>query len=100
MVATVSADDGAQVAPPEISFRGVPFLEQEETDELIEELRDVAEDTLAAAAKDGAREPVLLQEDLHDDIAAFIYERLRRRPWCFLSSSRSETIHPSRELER
>ena len=24
--------------------------------------------------------PTLLQQDLHDDIAAFVYERLRRRP--------------------
>jgi len=83
VVATVSADDGVQVAPPEISFRGVPFMEQDETAALIEELRDVAEDTLAGAAEDagdGGREALLLQEDLHDDIAAFIYERLRRRP--------------------
>ncbi|MEO8092253.1 MAG: ribonuclease J [bacterium] len=80
VVATISADDGEQVAPPEIIFRGVPFLEQKEAEELIEELRDVVEDSLAAAAKDGVREPTLLQEDLHDDIAAFIYKRLRRRP--------------------
>ncbi len=32
------------------------------------------------AAKEGVSEPVLLQEDLHDDLAKFVYERLRRRP--------------------
>jgi ribonuclease J len=26
------------------------------------------------------REVVLLQQDLHDDIAEFVYDRLRRRP--------------------
>ena len=31
-------------------------------------------------ADEGVTEPVLLQQDLHDDIAAFVYDRLRRRP--------------------
>jgi ribonuclease J len=80
VVATVSAEGGEQVSTPEIIFRGVPFLEQQEAEELTEELRDVVEDSLAAAAEDGVTEPVLLQEDLHDDIAEFVYKRLRRRP--------------------
>jgi ribonuclease J len=80
VVATLDSDDGSQVAAPEVIFRGVPFLEQEETSELVDELRGVVEGSLARAADDGVTEPVLLQEDLHDDIAAFVYERLRRRP--------------------
>jgi ribonuclease J len=80
VVATVSSDDGSQVAPPEIIFRGVPFLETAEASGLVEELRRVVEASLAKAAEDRVREPVLLQQDLHDDIAAFVYERLRRRP--------------------
>jgi ribonuclease J len=80
VVATVSSDDGSQVAPPEIIFRGVPFLETAEASGLVEELRQVVEASLAKAAEDRVREPVLLQQDLHDDIAAFVYERLRRRP--------------------
>ena len=80
VVATVSSDDGTQVAPPEIIFRGVPFLEPGGGEELIEELRDVVGASLAAAAKDGVGEPVLIQQDLHDDIAGFVYKRLRRRP--------------------
>jgi ribonuclease J len=80
VVATVSSDDGSQVAPPEIIFRGVPFLEEAEAAGLVGELRGVVEASLAEAATDGMREPVLLQQDLHDDIAGFVYERLRRRP--------------------
>jgi ribonuclease J len=79
VVATVSSDDGAQVAPPEIIFRGVPFLEDEEAAGLVDDLRGVVESSLADSS-DGVREPVLLQQDLHDDIAAFVYDRLRRRP--------------------
>jgi ribonuclease J len=80
VVATLDSDDGSQVAAPEVIFRGVPFLEHEETTELVDELREVVEGSLARAADDRVTEPVLLQEDLHDDIAAFVYERLRRRP--------------------
>jgi ribonuclease J len=78
VVATISSDDGSQVAPPEIIFRGVPFVE--EADALVEELRDVVRSSLTQAARHEEREATLLQEDLHDDIAAFVYERLRRRP--------------------
>ena len=46
-------------------FRGVAFLE--EADALVEELRDLVEDSLEDAAEAGTREPHLIQEDLHDD---------------------------------
>jgi ribonuclease J len=78
VVATVSADDGEQVAEPEVIFRGVPFTE--EADGLRDELRDVVSATLSEAAAEEIREIALLQQDLHDDIAEFVYERLRRRP--------------------
>jgi ribonuclease J len=80
VVVTVSSDDGSSVATPEIIFRGVPFLEDAEADGLVEELRRVVSASLDGAAEDGVSEPVLLQQDLHDDIAEFVYERLRRRP--------------------
>jgi ribonuclease J len=78
VVATISSDDGSQIAEPEVIFRGVPFTE--EADGLRDELRDVVEATLAGAAQEEIREVALLQQDLHDDIAEFVYERLRRRP--------------------
>jgi ribonuclease J len=78
VVATISSDDGAAVAPPEVIFRGVPFLE--EADGLVGELRDVVERSLDHAARAKVEELHLIQEDLHDDIAEFVYEKLRRRP--------------------
>jgi ribonuclease J len=78
VVATISSDDGSQVAEPEVLFRGVPFIESE--DGIVEELRDVVGETLAEAAGDGVREVALIQQDLHDDIAGFVYEKLKRRP--------------------
>jgi ribonuclease J len=78
VVATVSSDDGSTVAPAEVMFRGVPFVE--EADGLVDELREVVESSLAKAAREEVREVTLLQQDLHDDVAEFVYDRLRRRP--------------------
>ena len=78
VVATISRDGGAPVADPEIIFRGVPFIEEEEG--LVDELRGVVEDTLADASKGGVRELALLQQDLHDEIARSVYKSLKRRP--------------------
>ena len=78
VVATVSEQSGESVVPPEVIFRGVPFIEQ--ADGLVQDIRDEVEASLSRAAHDGVREIDLLQEELHDDLAAFVYERLRRRP--------------------
>jgi ribonuclease J len=78
VVATISADDGTIVADPEVTFRGVAFLE--EADALVEDLKDLVEDQLDAAAKASGREPHLIEEDLHDAIGKFVYQRLKRRP--------------------
>jgi ribonuclease J len=78
VVATVAEQDGRSVAPPELIFRGVPFIEG--APELLEELRTAVDDSLARSAKEEVREIDLLQDHLHDDIAKFVYDRLKRRP--------------------
>jgi ribonuclease J len=78
VVATVSEQTGESVVPPEVIFRGVPFIEQ--ADGLVAEIREEVERSLARSATDGVREIDLLQQELHDDLAAFVYDRLRRRP--------------------
>ena len=45
VVATVSEQTGESVAPPEVIFRGVPFIEQ--ADGLVEDIRDEVERSLA-----------------------------------------------------
>lgn len=79
VVATVSREGGEVVADPEIIMRGVAFLEDDETDDLLDEIADVVEDSLEKAA-DGGHAVDLLQQELHDDVAAFVYDRMRRRP--------------------
>jgi ribonuclease J len=78
VVATVSEQTGESVVPPEVIFRGVPFIEQ--ADELVSDIREEVERSLAHAAGEGIREIDLLQEQLHTDLATFVYDRLRRRP--------------------
>ncbi len=78
VVTTISGDDGSIVADPEVIFRGVAFLE--EADSLVEDLKDLVEDQLDEAADAGRREAHLIEEDLHEAIGRFVWQRLRRRP--------------------
>jgi ribonuclease J len=78
VVVTVSGDDGSIVADPEVILRGVAFLDDAEG--ILEELKDLVEDSLEDAADNGTRESNLIQEDLHDAIGKFVWQRLRRRP--------------------
>jgi ribonuclease J len=78
VVATVDEQDGSSVAEPEVIFRGVPF--PDEAEELLDDLRGTVESTIARAAKDKIHEIDVLQGMLHDDLAALVYERLKRRP--------------------
>src|SRR6185503_7953200 len=62
----------------EVIFRGVPF--PNEAERLLGDIRDTVEASLARAAEEEIRETDLLQKILHDDLAEFVYDRLRRRP--------------------
>ena len=78
VVATISADDGSVVADPEAIVRGVALADGEES--LVDELKDVVEDSLEDAAEAGTREVHLIQEDIHEAIAKLVYKKLRIRP--------------------
>ncbi|HKE81192.1 MAG TPA: ribonuclease J [Solirubrobacteraceae bacterium] len=78
VVATISEQDGSSVAEPEVIFRGVPY--PEDAVGLLDDIRTTVEASLARAATEEIREIDLLQQVLHDDLAEFVYERLRRRP--------------------
>ncbi len=78
VVATISEQDGSSVAEPEVIFRGVPYAA--DADKLIGQLRHCVEASLDRAAGEEIREIDLLQEILHDDLAAFVYDKIKRRP--------------------
>ena len=52
----------------------------EDAEELLDEIRETVERSLDRAAEEEVREIDLIQKILHDDLAALVYERLRRRP--------------------
>jgi ribonuclease J len=78
VVATISEQDGSSVAEPEVIFRGVPY--PDDAERVLDEIRGTVDASLARAAGEEIREIDLLQQILHDDLAEFVYERLRRRP--------------------
>lgn len=82
IVATVSEQSGKSISPPEVIFRGVPFMD--EADEMIDDLRTSVETSIGDLAKkvvnnEGVAESEL-REKLHNDVARFVYERTKRRP--------------------
>jgi ribonuclease J len=80
VVATVSFEDSEVAADPEITFRGVPFRDEDDSDRLLDELMDVVEDALEESLDNKVREQALIRQELHDVVAAFIHKRMRRRP--------------------
>ncbi|MGO9898908.1 MAG: ribonuclease J [Solirubrobacteraceae bacterium] len=78
VVATISEQSGGSVADTEVIFRGVPFIEQ--AGGLVADIRAEVGRSLKRCADDGIHAIDLVQEELHDDLAAFVYDRLRRRP--------------------
>jgi ribonuclease J len=78
LVATVSEQDGSSVVAPEVIARGVPFLD--DNGAVLDEIREAVEDSLDRSAEQRIVEIDVLEQRLHDDIAAFIYDRLKRRP--------------------
>jgi ribonuclease J len=78
IVATISEQDGSSVVAPEVLARGVPFLESNSA--FVDELREAVEDSLDRAAEQRITEIEVLEGMLHDDLAQFVYQRLRRRP--------------------
>ena len=89
VVATISEQDGSSVAEPEVIFRGVPVPRRGRA-AARRDPRHASRRSLARAAEEEIREIDLLQKILHDDLAEFVYDRLRAGRWCCRSSSRSD----------
>jgi ribonuclease J len=77
LVATISAQDGTLLSDPELILRGVT---QPEDGELVAGMRAAVRESLARAAKENLREPELLQQIVHDDLARFLDRDAHTRP--------------------
>lgn len=78
LVATIAQQDGETLAPPEVVLRGMTLHEPE--DRLVEAIRDEVEDVLDRAFEEDATDIPLLEQALHDGVAAFLHKRTGRRP--------------------
>jgi ribonuclease J len=78
VVATISGQTGEPVSDVEVVLRGVPVPDGNER--TIEELRGTTEASLRRQATEQVRDLELLEKTLHDDLAKFALDRLRRRP--------------------
>ena len=78
IVAAVSEDQGDTLVPPEVILRGIPVAEDEAA--LVDAVRDAVEDSLDRAAEKDIHDAELVEQLLHEDLAEFVYQRLRRRP--------------------
>ena len=78
VVATVAEQDGESMAPAEIVLRGIPGLSDDKA--FIKDLREEVEEALDRGADRDIHEVDLLEKLLHDDLAKFVYKRLKRRP--------------------
>jgi ribonuclease J len=75
IVATLTPENGAAPARPELIARGFTG-----PDELLDETRDEAARVLEELLAQDVVEIKLLQEHLHDAVGQLIYDRTRRRP--------------------
>jgi ribonuclease J len=78
VVATISSQDGETLVAHEIVLRGVPLAEDEAA--FTEDVRGAVDESLARAAENDVHEVDLIEKTLHDDLAEFVWRRLRRRP--------------------
>ena len=78
VVAVISNDHMDLVSGPDIISRG--FVYVKESEDLMEELRQVAAESLESSLTAGLRDFTQIKGRLRDDLAKGIYQRTRRRP--------------------
>jgi ribonuclease J len=79
VVATVSSDGGYLLSGPDIVSRG--FVYVRESEDLMEEMRKVALDTISSCLGSGSRmDWYHIKGKVKDDLAKFIYKETKRKP--------------------
>lgn len=79
VVASVDISSGYVLSPPEIVSRG--FVYVRENEELIEEIRQIAADSIEKAMKRSRRiDRIDLKNTVKDDLAKYLYARTKRKP--------------------
>ena len=77
-IVTLSADDGSVAAPPEIITRG--FIYVKDSDDLMEELRRVVNESLESCDRHRVREWSAIKSRIKSNISGYLYKTTRRSP--------------------
>lgn len=78
VVASVSAQDGSLLSGPDIITRG--FIYVKESEALMEELRQVAMDTLEKSVEQNGRDWAAVKADVRDELSGYLFKKTRRDP--------------------
>ena len=78
VVAPVDADMGMLLSGPDVVSRG--FVYERESEDLIEEIRQVAADSIASVLRRKKVDRMQLKKKLRDDLTKFLYGKTKRKP--------------------
>ncbi len=77
-VMTLEADSMSIIAGPEIVTRGFVYIK--ESDELIDEAREIAQEEVINAIDKGITDRGRLRSSVRDALSSFVWQRMKRRP--------------------
>ena len=78
VVATVDADTRTITSGPDIISRG--FVYVREAEDLMEEVRSIARETLTETIERGVTEWTQMKQNIKDDLAKYLYAKTKRKP--------------------
>lgn len=78
VVCSVSAEDGGLLSGPDIITRG--FIYVKESEALMEELRQVAMDTLDRSQRHNGRDWNSIKGDVRDELSNYLFKKTKRNP--------------------
>ncbi|ADV79660.1 ribonuclease J [Thermoanaerobacter brockii subsp. lactiethylicus] len=78
VVVTISKETGGIIAGPDIISRG--FVYVRESEDLMEESKNVVRDVLSKCKKEGISEWATIKSMIKDDLSSFLYEKTKRNP--------------------
>ena len=78
VVATVDTDTGTILSGPDIISRG--FVYVRESEELMEEVRRIARESLVETIEAGVGEWTQMKQNIKDDLSKYLYSKTKRKP--------------------
>ena len=78
VIVNLSSEDGSLVTPPDIITRG--FIYVKESEELMQEMRNVVMDTLEQCVFEKVTDWTSLKASIKGDLSAHLYKKIKRNP--------------------